>query len=70
MVTFKHIGDGTWKGISADPQELAEAISLFIGSKPDPECYAKVGEEFHGVVQIPAFISLPWEEVVFKGHKK
>ena len=69
MVTFKYIEDGAWQGISTDPQELAEAISLLMGSKPDPECYRKVGEEFHGVVQIPAFVSLPWKEVVFKGRR-
>jgi len=68
MVTFKRVKDDIWQSTSDDPQELAEANAIFCGGRPDPECFLKNGEKdlFVGVVHLPQFDTLPWDEIILR----
>ena len=69
MVIFKRIKDDMWQSSSENPIELAEASALFSGGQADPECYKKDEHGiFTGVVLLPCFATLVWDEVTLKGY--
>lgn len=72
MIILKRVNRTIWRGISDDPQELAEAHSSLTGGRPNPEGFPKDADGgFYFETVLPQFdVNFPWDEVRFDKFEK